>query len=75
MNQFSSIAILYKSPSKCIKDKILLPIRKISAEVIRDPKSILKYNSELQSLYEICIDSLKSSITYSLEKIKEEITF
>ena len=47
MNQFSSIAILYKSPSKCIKEKILIPARIISSEVIRNPKAILKYNVEL----------------------------
>ena len=66
MKQFSSVSFFYRSPSKCIREGILIPLRRMSAHVIENQSSIVNLTEDLIRIVDSVIESLVPSNQYSL---------
>ena len=51
--QFAESMMFYKSPSTSLRDKVFIPLRKLCAITINQPKAILDYTSDLLNLLDI----------------------
>lgn len=74
MKHFSSVSFFYRSPSKCIREAILLPLRRMSAFVIENQPKIVNLTEDLIKLVDIVIESLVPSNQYSLLQLKKELS-
>ena len=61
MKQFSSVSFFYRSPSKCIREAILLPLRRMSAYVIENQPKIVNLTEDLIRIVDTVIESLVPS--------------
>ena len=45
--------MFYKSPSTSLRDKVFIPLKKLCAITINQPKAIIDYTSDLLNLLDI----------------------
>lgn len=50
MRQFSSLSFFYRSPSKCVRNDILIPLRAFCAHAIKKPKKTLGMTDQIMAL-------------------------
>jgi hypothetical protein len=50
MRQFSSLSFFYRSPSKCVRRDILLPLRAMCASIINKPSNTLGFTDQIMTL-------------------------
>ena len=62
MRQFSSLSFFYRSPSKCVRKDILLPLRALCATLICKPKKAIALTDEILKL----IDKIQAC-TYTVD--------
>ena len=72
--QFSEVMIFYKSPSLTIRDKVLIPLRKICAQVIESPKKIINLENAILSIMDIVNWSLIERKPKTVEEMKKTST-
>ena len=72
--QFSEIMIFYKSPSLTIRDKVLIPLRKICAQVIERPKSVIMLENHILNIMDIVNWSLIERKPKVIEDMKKSTT-
>jgi Ca2+-binding EF-hand superfamily protein/serine/threonine protein kinase len=71
MRQFSSLSFFYRSPSKCVRGDILLPLRACCATMINKPNKILGLTQELMNLIERvlgCTANMESPVFQNLSE-------
>ena len=73
MRQFASVSFFYRSPSKCIREAILLPLRRMSSYVIENQPKIVNMTEDLIKMVDSVIETLVPSNQYSLIQIKKEL--
>ena len=69
--QYGEIMIFYKSPSLNVRDRVLIPLRKISALVIEKRKNVVRLEEELLTIMDIvnlCLTERRSMKTETLKK-------
>ena len=74
MRQFSSIAFFYRSPSKSVREQILLPLRGLAASIMHRPHRTIGVTNDLIKLVDLVIECLHQTSTFSMQKIKEEFS-
>ena len=72
--QFSEIMIFYKSPSLTIRDKVLVPLRKICAKVIKSPKNVINLENDILHIMDIVNWSLIERKPKTVEDMKKTAT-
>jgi len=72
--QFSEIMIFYKSPTLTIRDKVLVPLRKICAQIIETPKKIISLENEILRIMEIVNWSIIEKKPKPVEDLKKTAT-
>ena len=72
--QFSQIMIVYKSPSLTIRDRVLLPLRKMCARSLRNPKSIIDMENDLLAIMDVVNWSLIERKPKPVEDMKKDVT-
>ncbi len=72
--QFSEVMIFYKSPSLTIRDKVLTPLRKICAQVITQPKSVINLENDILTIMDIINWSLIERKPKVIEDLKKSST-
>lgn len=73
MKQFASVSFFYRSPSKCIREAVLLPLRRMSSYVIENQPKIVNMTEDLIKMVDLVIETLVPSNQYSLIQIKKEL--
>lgn len=71
MRQFSSLSFFYRSPSKCVRNDILIPLRAFCAHVIKKPKRALSMTDQIMGLIEkimACTSHVEGAIFHNLSE-------
>ena len=69
MRQFSSLSFFYRSPSKCVRNDILLPLRSMCGVMISKPSKMLGLTDDLLKLIDkiqACTHSVDSAVFQQL---------
>ena len=59
MKQYSKIALYSRSPSKSIRERILLPLRRLAADVMENQDNILVHQNQLMSLFDMTLSCIR----------------
>lgn len=71
MRQFSSLSFFYRSPSKCVRSDILVPLRAFCAHVIKKPKKALGLTEQIMSLIDkivACTSHIEGAVFHNLSE-------
>lgn len=71
MRQFSSLSFFYRSPSKCVRNDILIPLRAFCAHVIKKPKRALSMTDQIMGLIDkimACTSHVEGAIFHNLSE-------
>ena len=74
MKQYASIAFFYRSPSKCVRERILLPLREICAQALEKPDKILNFSDEIMELYKLTLHLFVDPSSFCLAEVSKEVT-
>jgi serine/threonine protein kinase len=74
MKQYASIAFFYRSPSKCVRERILLPLREICAQALAKPDKILSFSDEIMELYKLTLHLFVDPSSFCLAEVSKEVT-
>lgn len=73
MRQFASISFFYRSPSKCVRENILMPLRGMAAFIIENPHKVINVTDDLIKMVDAIIECLIQNNQFSLQEVKEEL--
>lgn len=73
MRQFASISFFYRSPSKCVRENILMPLRGMAAFVIENPHKVINVTDDLIKMVDAIIECLIQNNQFSLKEVKAEL--
>lgn len=73
MRQFASISFFYRSPSKCVRESILMPLRGMAAFVIENPSKIINVTNDLIKMVDAIIECLIQNNQFNLKEVKKEL--
>lgn len=71
MRQFSSLSFFYRSPSKCVRNDILIPLRAYCAHVIKKPKKALEMTDQIMVIIDkviACTSNVESAVFQNLSE-------
>lgn len=74
MRQFSSLSFFYRSPSKCVRRDILIPLRAMCATIINKPRKTLGLTDEIMTIIDkiyACTSHVEGVI---FQNLSEEIS-
>ena len=69
MRQFSSLSFFYRSPSKCVRNDILIPLRAFCAHIIVKPRKALDLTDQIMSLVDkivACTSHVEGAVFHNL---------
>ena len=73
--QFAECLAFYKSPSKNILEKAILPLRKICTSILKSEKTAVNYKADLIIIMDVFMFSIIEKNSKKLEILKKNISF
>lgn len=73
--QFAECLTFYKSPSKNILERTVLPLRKICASILKSEKSAVNFKTDLIIIMDVFMFSIIEKNSKKLENLKKNISF